>query len=145
MRVVKQLFPVLLAGLVCLNAHAQEAVPGTPEEAETPPPAALAVEPIAPYDDKLLRLAEVLGSVHYLRNLCGAKEPSKWRDSMSRIIAAEKPGPKRKARLIARFNRGYRAFDGTYSACTTSATTAAQRYTDEGALLASQITGRYGR
>ena len=26
-----------------------------------------------PYDDKLLRLSEILGAVHYLRELCGAK------------------------------------------------------------------------
>ncbi len=25
-----------------------------------------------PYDDKLMRLSEILGAVHYLRELCGA-------------------------------------------------------------------------
>ncbi len=27
----------------------------------------------APYDQQLIRLAEILGSVHYLRTLCGAR------------------------------------------------------------------------
>ena len=28
-----------------------------------------------PYDNKLLRLSEILGAVHYLRELCGARAP----------------------------------------------------------------------
>ena len=37
----------------------------------------------APYDEKFLRLAEVLGAIHRLRNLCGAEEGNKWRDQMN--------------------------------------------------------------
>jgi uncharacterized protein (TIGR02301 family) len=33
-----------------------------------------------PYDEKLLRLSEILGAVHYLRELCGANEGQSWRD-----------------------------------------------------------------
>ena len=102
-------------------------------------------EPVAPYDDKLLRLSEILGSVHYLRALCGAKEDNKWRDTMSAILAAEQPGPNRRARLIAHFNRGYRTFNGSYSTCTASALLATERYMEEGAELSKQITQRYGR
>ena len=102
-------------------------------------------EPVAPYDDKLLRLSEILGSVHYLRTLCGAKEDNKWRDTMSAILAAEAPGPNRRARLIAHFNRGHRTFSGSYSTCTASALLASERYMEEGATLSKQITQRYGR
>lgn len=102
-------------------------------------------EPVAPYDDKLLRLSEILGSVHYLRTICGAKEDNKWRDTMSAILAAEQPGPNRRARLIAHFNRGYRTFSGSYSTCTASALLASERYMEEGAILSKQITQRYGR
>jgi len=132
---------VLVFGLTG-SVWAQETAP----EAEgASPPVVQGIEPVAPYDDKLLRLSEVLGSIHYLRALCGAKEGSKWRDVMLKLIVTEEPGPKRKARLIARFNRGYRAFDGTYGACTDSALVAARRYVAEGANLSAQITGRYGR
>ncbi|PCH47063.1 MAG: TIGR02301 family protein [Hyphomicrobiales bacterium] len=99
----------------------------------------------APYDVKLLRLSEVVGSIHYLRALCGAKEGAKWRDQMASIIKAENPKPKRKQRLIARFNRGYRTFNQTYNSCTPSALLAAKRYMKEGVLLSNQITSRYGR
>src|SRR5688572_33237160 len=33
----------------------------------------------APFDGDLARLSEILGALHYLRGLCGAKEGQKWR------------------------------------------------------------------
>jgi uncharacterized protein (TIGR02301 family) len=117
----------------------------SPSPPESAPSAPKTGEPVAPYDDKLLRLSEILGSIHYLRTLCGAKEDNKWRDTMSAIITAEEPGPYRRARLIAHFNRGYRSFSGSYSACTPSAILATERYMEEGASLSKQITQRYGR
>src|SRR5690242_21962901 len=35
-----------------------------------------------PYDAPLVRLAEILGALHYLRPLCGAAETSRWRRQM---------------------------------------------------------------
>ena len=99
----------------------------------------------APYDPQLLRLSEVLGSLHYLRPLCGADEKNTWRDHMQALIEVEQPRPKRREELIARFNRGYRAFDQTYTSCTDSALLAAANYRKEGIQLSTQITGRYGR
>ena len=32
-----------------------------------------------PYDDRLMRLSEILGAVHYLRELCGANDGQAWR------------------------------------------------------------------
>lgn len=103
------------------------------------------LEPAAPYDNKLLRLAEVLGSIHYLRNLCDAGEGNKWREVMSSLLVSEKPGPKRRERLVASFNRGYRAFNDTHGTCTASAAAAGERYRKEGSAIAGQITRRYGR
>ena len=34
---------------------------------------------VAPYDDHLMRLAEILGALHHLRPLCGADEAQVWR------------------------------------------------------------------
>ncbi|MDD9910938.1 MAG: TIGR02301 family protein [Ahrensia sp.] len=101
-------------------------------------------EPAAPYDDKLLRLAEVLGSIHYLRNLCQSGEGNKWREIMSSLLVSERPGPNRREQLVAHFNRGYRAFDQIYGTCTPAAVAAAERYRQEGSALAGQITQRYG-
>src|SRR5260370_33148996 len=35
---------------------------------------------VAPFDGSLQRLAEILGAVHYLRNVCGANEGQKARN-----------------------------------------------------------------
>ncbi|MBN9046894.1 MAG: TIGR02301 family protein [Rhizobiales bacterium] len=97
----------------------------------------------APYEGKLLRLSEVLGSLHYLRNLCG-ETGSEWRDRMDAIIAAEKPPEEERKRLVSSFNRGYRAFADNYTRCTPSALAAIDRYMKEGEDLSSEIVSRYG-
>jgi uncharacterized protein (TIGR02301 family) len=97
----------------------------------------------APFDAGLMRLAEVLGSLHFLRNLCGDKG-DQWRRTMERLLTAENPEPERRARFIANFNRGYRSFEGTYTNCTASATEAIGRYTIEGENLARDLAARYG-
>ncbi len=97
----------------------------------------------APYEAGLLRIAEVMGSLHFLRNLCGDKG-NQWRSTMERLLAAENPEPERRARFIASFNRGYRSFEGTYTKCTASATEAISRYTVEGENLARDLASRYG-
>lgn len=101
---------------------------------------AMAADP--PYEKKLVRLAEVLGSIHYLRNLCGEKGTG-WRDEMEALLKTEKPDPDRRAKLIASFNRGYRSFGGVYSECTDSAVTAIGRYMTEGEGLSREIVTRY--
>lgn len=97
----------------------------------------------APYEPGLMRIAEVMGSLHFLRNLCGDKG-DRWRQTMERLLAAENPAPERKARFIASFNRGYRTFESTYTTCTLSATEAISRYTLEGENLARDLASRYG-
>ena len=97
----------------------------------------------APFEQPLLRLAEVLGSLHYLRNLCGEKGDA-WRKEMEQLLTTENPGPERRARFVASFNRGYRSFDGVYVSCTASATEAIDRYTKEGEALSRDIATRYG-
>lgn len=98
----------------------------------------------APYDARLARLSEILGSVHFLRNLCGEQAEPEWRALQDRLVAAEAPEPDRRARMIAAFNRGYRSFASVYSVCTPSAILAIERYTAEGAGLAQEIVARYG-
>ncbi|HVI65778.1 MAG TPA: TIGR02301 family protein, partial [Bradyrhizobium sp.] len=36
----------------------------------------------APFDGDLQRLAEILGTLHYLRGICGSNEGGKWRNQM---------------------------------------------------------------
>lgn len=96
-----------------------------------------------PYDDKLMRLSEVLGAVHYLRELCGANDNQLWRDQMRDLIAAEGSSALRRAQLTRSFNRGYNSYSRTYNACTPSARTAVERFLTEGAELSEELVKAY--
>lgn len=92
-----------------------------------------------PYDDKLMRLSEILGAVHYLRELCGANDGQAWRDRMRELMDTEGSSALRRARLTRSFNNGYRAYSRTYSACSPSAQTAITRFLAEGAEIAETL------
>ena len=129
----------LLAALCAGGAFAQK----KKEEPPAEPPVIVEEKP-APYDGKIMRLAEILGSVHYLRNLCNDSE-SEWRQMMESLLAEETKGePQRAARFTAAFNRGYRSFASTYVRCTQQAIAAEEKYRAEGATLATEITARFG-
>jgi uncharacterized protein (TIGR02301 family) len=97
----------------------------------------------APFDGDLQRLSEILGALHYLRDLCGAKEGQKWRNEMQALIEAETSAGDRRARIVASFNRGFRSFQQTYRTCTPAANIAIRRYLEEGAKISREITARY--
>jgi uncharacterized protein (TIGR02301 family) len=97
----------------------------------------------APFDGDLQRLAEILGTLHYLRNICGTNDGAKWRNQMQALIDAETPSGDRRARMIAGFNRGYNGFQQTYRSCTPAATVAIRRYIDEGSKISRDLTARY--
>src|ERR1044072_4318231 len=75
----------------------------------------------APYEGDLQRLSEILGALHYLRDLCGSREGQIWRNEMQALVDAEAPSGERRERLVASFNRGYRGFQQTYRTCTPAA------------------------
>jgi uncharacterized protein (TIGR02301 family) len=97
----------------------------------------------APFDGDLQRLAEILGTLHYLRGICGSNEGAKWRNEMQALIDAETPSGDRRARMIAGFNRGYNGFQQTYRTCTPAAGVAIRRYIEEGSKISRDLTARY--
>jgi uncharacterized protein (TIGR02301 family) len=113
---------------------ADDLPPIVPKESSIPPP-----PDDRPYDAKLLRLAEILGAVHYLRELCGAQEGQLWRDQMKEIVKNEGSTAVRRAKLVNSFNDGYRGYRRTYRACTSSATLAITRFSTEGAQIAAAL------
>jgi uncharacterized protein (TIGR02301 family) len=100
-----------------------------------------AAEP--PYGKEFARLAEILGSLHYLTGLCGAA-PSPWRAEMEQLIAAENPDPDFRAKLVDRFNIGFASFASVYRRCTASAEAAIDRYRVEGAELIEGLATGFG-
>jgi uncharacterized protein (TIGR02301 family) len=101
---------------------------------------ALAVPDTKPYDDKLLRLAEILGAVHYLRELCSADDGQTWRDRMRELLDAEGSSALRRAKLTRSFNQGYRSYSRTYISCTPSAQTTIARFLEEGSEISETLT-----
>ncbi len=108
--------------------------PIVPRESTAPPP-----PDDRPYDDKLMRLAEILGAIHYLRELCGASEGQVWREQMKEILRNEGTTAVRRAKLVNAFNDGYRGYRRTYRNCTQSATLATNRFSTEGATIAAAL------
>lgn len=92
-----------------------------------------------PYDERLMRLSEVLGAIHFLRELCGGNDGMLWRDRMTELMSAEGATPQRRARLTRAFNTGYRSYSRTYSTCTPSAQTAINRFLAEGTEIADAL------
>jgi uncharacterized protein (TIGR02301 family) len=104
---------------------------------------AVASEVAAPFDPGLARLSEILGSLHYLRGLCGANEGNKWRGEMQALLDAEAPNGERRSRFIAHFNKGYKSYQQTYHTCTPAADLVIRRYLEEGSRIAREVTARY--
>lgn len=92
-----------------------------------------------PYDDRLLRLSEILGAVHYLRELCGYTDGQLWRDKMRELMDAEGSSALRRAKLTRGFNQGYRAYSRTYTQCSTAARGALGKFLGEGVQLAEGL------
>jgi len=92
-----------------------------------------------PYDNKLLRLSEILGAIHYLRELCGAKEGQVWRKQMNEIIESEGTTAIRRAKLVKEFNKGYRGYRRTYRTCTEPAKIAIDLFVNEGVAISTAL------
>ena len=122
-----RLFAILLLVLSATFAHAQATQGGR-----------------APYESDLQRLSEILGALHYLRDICGAREGQIWRNEMQALVDAEAPTGDRRARMVASFNRGYRGYQQSYHSCTPAADLVIRRYLEEGSKIAREITARYG-
>lgn len=128
-------------------ARAQSEAPSAEsatEETEAAEETAPVMPSDAPYMRPMGRLAAILGSMHFLRTLCGDAEAGIWRDKMQALIVAQAPNEADRQRLVASFNSGYRAFESTYRHCTPAARVAVSRYQSEGATLAREIGVRYG-
>ena len=92
-----------------------------------------------PYDDKLMRLSEVLGAIHYLRELCGANEGQSWRDRMRELIETDKGSALRRVKLTKSFNQGYRSFRRTYQSCSPPAQATLSKFVTEGMQLSDLL------
>jgi uncharacterized protein (TIGR02301 family) len=134
-----------MAGLIAAaqpapaSAQQRQQAPAKPVE-----PAPAPEPPPPPYEPQLLKLAEIMGSLAYLRTLCAGKEAQDWRARMAALIEAEGRTPQRRERLTSAYNRGFRANSLTHRACTDGSQEASSRLASEGERLSRALAGRYG-
>ena len=100
-------------------------------------------EKVPVYETRLLRLSEIIGSIHFLTLLCKPDEGLIWHEKMNEMLEAEEPSELRRARLIARFNSGFSSFQATYRRCTPSAQTALDRYLTEAKGIVKHLTSDF--
>lgn len=96
----------------------------------------LRADPVAP---KLLRVAEILGSVHHLREICGANEGALWRNKMIDLLEITHATGKERETLIARFNAGFYRASRNYPVCTGRAIRESNALLNEGQQVAAAI------
>ncbi|VTZ23785.1 conserved exported hypothetical protein [Methylocella tundrae] len=106
--------------------------PHDPAPPESPPP---------PYEPEVLRLAEILGALAYLDDLCGSK--ADWRAKMQNFLEAEAKTEDRKERLAGTFNRSFHDYEQSYQACTPNAQIIISRFLSEGGRLAHEVVNRF--
>jgi uncharacterized protein (TIGR02301 family) len=142
---------MLLAGLLMLSPFGPAWLPGTAMAQSGRAPAPAAKEPAPapeppppPYEPQLLGLAEIMGSLAYLRALCGGQDAQAWRERMAALVEAEGRTPLRRERLTGAFNRGFRAYALTHRLCTEGTQEASARLATQGERLARSLAGRFG-
>lgn len=120
---------------------AEKAKPApTPIPTPTPTP----TEPPPPYEPQLLRLAEIMGSLSYLRDLCHDGDGAEFRNRIARLIEVEPRTQERKDQLAGAFNKGFGDYQLTYRACTDNAREVIAGYLDEAARISKDVASRYG-
>ncbi len=127
---------MMAAGAASAPAQTQPAAPKQPATAVQQKPAG---PDDRPYDAQLFRLAEILGTLHYMRELCGANEGQVWREHMRELLASEGIGALRRAKLVESFNRGYRDYSRTYRSCTQPALVAIQHFMDQASAISDSL------
>lgn len=106
-------------------------------------PSAFAQQSAPPYENQLLRLSEVIGSVHFLSLLCKPDDGLIWHEQMQEMLDAEATTELRRAKLVERFNTGFSGFQATYRKCTSSAEIALNRYIGEAQNIVQNLTDEY--
>jgi uncharacterized protein (TIGR02301 family) len=101
------------------------------------------LQEVKPYDPSLMRLAEVLGALTYLRGLCGEKDSPQWRARMQALLDAEGTTTTRKDLLAGAYNSGLQGYALSYRSCTPNAHVIIDRFLGEASRIAKSLENRY--
>ncbi|MFP3944804.1 MAG: TIGR02301 family protein [Alphaproteobacteria bacterium] len=91
------------------------------------------------FGQQIQELAEILGRVHYMRNLCVGNEDMVWRDAMMELLRLEEPSRAERKEMTRRFNEGYHAARDRFPECDAKARHEMKRLSSDGARLSSRL------
>jgi uncharacterized protein (TIGR02301 family) len=114
-----------------------------PPAASTPAPAPVPETPLA-YEPELLRLAEALGVIAYVSQLCAKPEAAEWSKRAQQIIDAEGGTSARRERLAGAYNRGFLGHQAMHRSCGDSARLVLELRRAEARRITLDISTRFG-
>lgn len=83
------------------------------------------------YSQKINKLAEILGSLQFISQICPNNNEN-WREYMRQLILIQQIPLDREEELIGHFNRSYNSLANSYSQCTIAAQKAQQYFLKQG-------------
>lgn len=99
---------------------------------------------LPPYQPQLERLAELMGTLAFMRDLCGRGDGADWRAKMADLVESEGKSDLRRDRLAGAYNRGFQGYAAVYTRCTPSAELVIERALDESDRLTRDLATRFG-
>jgi len=94
----------------------------------------------ARHSARLVRIAEIMGGLHYLRGICDKENNQVWRGNMLRLLDLEQPPQDVRERMVSRFNSYFDREKRSYSTCNRKTTREIKRLAGEGQQLTSELT-----
>ena len=137
---MRRAIALVLCAFAATPALAQKAAP-TPQPSATP----TAQDTLPPYEAQMLRLAQVMGALSLLRDLCGDGDGAQYRARFAALMDAEANTPARKSAWAGAFNQSFEDYRLTYANCTPNARAAIQSFLTEADDIATAISDRYAR
>lgn len=96
-----------------------------------------------PYEDSLLRLVTIVGSLEFLHPLCERQDKGVWKAQMANLLEAEEPSPARRARMMATYNKSYAVLEQVHRTCTPTVELILERYEAEAVELTRDLAITY--
>ena len=101
--------------------------------------------PPPPYEAQMLRLAEIMGALAFLRDLCGDGDGADYRAKFAALMEAEAHGAERRAAWAGAFNQSFEDYRLSYGSCTPNARAAIASFLGEANKIAAVVGDRYAR
>lgn len=134
----------LVASLLSAGAGHAQGARAKPEPPKAPQAPASLDAAAPPYETPLLRLSELLGTLTYLRDLCGYADGGEFRARMGALLDTETAAGPRRDRIAGYFNRGFQEYELLHRTCTPVSREIVRRAMAEAGSLAHDIGNRYG-